>query len=71
MNLWASIINADVFSNQKVQVFRAINPKAVTRNELYGYLHPQVVTSAVIDSSCGSNYPNNVCFQLCLISFAM
>ena len=23
------------------QVFRAINPKAVTRNELYGYLHPQ------------------------------
>jgi len=24
-----------------VQVFRPINPKAVTRNELYGYLHPQ------------------------------
>lgn len=24
-----------------LQVFRAINPKAVTRNELYGYLHPQ------------------------------
>lgn len=23
------------------QVFRAINPKGVTRNELYGYLHPQ------------------------------
>ena len=23
------------------QVFRPINPKAVTRNELYGYLHPQ------------------------------
>lgn len=23
------------------QVFRAINPKAVTRNELYGYLQPQ------------------------------
>ena len=25
-----------------LQVYRAINPKAVTRNELYGYLHPQV-----------------------------
>ena len=23
-------------------MFRPINPKAVTRNELYGYLHPQV-----------------------------
>ena len=22
-------------------VFRPINPKAVTRNELYGFLHPQ------------------------------
>ena len=24
------------------QIFRAINPKAVYRNELYGYLHPHV-----------------------------
>lgn len=24
-----------------LQVFRTINPKVVTRNELYGYLHPQ------------------------------
>lgn len=32
--------NIHVHAFCRLQIYRPINPKAVTRNELYGYLHP-------------------------------
>jgi hypothetical protein len=37
----AAVFLKTVLCGTELQVFRPINPKAVTRNELYGYLHPQ------------------------------
>lgn len=39
--IWRSLMKAQNNSGEKT-VYRPINPKAVTRNELYGFLHPQV-----------------------------
>ncbi|KAL4450636.1 hypothetical protein ABPG77_000992 [Micractinium sp. CCAP 211/92] len=38
--IWRTLMRAQTNYGEKT-TFRAINPKAVTRNELYGYLHPQ------------------------------
>jgi dynein heavy chain len=38
--IWRTLMKAQNNFGEKT-VHRAINPKAVTRNELYGYLHPQ------------------------------
>ncbi|EFN51784.1 hypothetical protein CHLNCDRAFT_37234 [Chlorella variabilis] len=38
--IWRTLMKAQNILGERT-VFRAINPKAVTRNELYGYLHPQ------------------------------
>lgn len=38
--IWRTLMKAQNNHGEKT-IFRAINPKAVTRNELYGYLHPQ------------------------------
>jgi hypothetical protein len=39
--IWRTLMKAQNNAGEKT-VYRPINPKAVTRNELYGYLHPQV-----------------------------
>lgn len=39
--IWRTLMKAQNIYGERT-VFRAINPKAVTRNELYGCLHPQV-----------------------------
>jgi hypothetical protein len=39
--IWRTLMKAQNNSGEKT-VYRPINPKAVTRNELYGFLHPQV-----------------------------
>ncbi len=39
--IWRTLMKAQLNAGEKT-VYRPINPKAVTRNELYGYLHPQV-----------------------------
>ncbi|KAI8473051.1 MAG: flagellar outer dynein arm heavy chain beta [Monoraphidium minutum] len=38
--IWRTLMKAQNNAGEKT-VYRPINPKAVTRNELYGYLHPQ------------------------------
>ncbi|KAL6747291.1 flagellar outer dynein arm heavy chain beta [Haematococcus lacustris] len=37
--IWRTLMKAQLANNEKT-IYRPINPKAVTRNELYGYLHP-------------------------------
>ena len=39
--IWRTLMKAQNNAGEKT-VYRPINPKAVTRNELYGFLHPQV-----------------------------
>ena len=39
--VWRTLARAQNDAGERT-VVRPINPKAVTRNELYGYLHPQV-----------------------------
>ena len=38
--IWRTLLKAQNAAGEKT-VYRPINPKAVTRNELYGFLHPQ------------------------------
>jgi dynein heavy chain len=38
--IWRTLMKAQNNAGEKT-VYKPINPKAVTRNELYGYLHPQ------------------------------
>jgi hypothetical protein len=38
--IWRTLMKAQNAAGERT-VYRPINPKAVTRNELYGYLHPQ------------------------------
>ncbi|GBF97683.1 flagellar outer dynein arm heavy chain beta [Raphidocelis subcapitata] len=38
--IWRTLMKAQNNAGERT-VYRPINPKAVTRNELYGYLHPQ------------------------------
>jgi dynein heavy chain len=37
--IWRTLMKAQLAHGEKT-IYRPINPKAVTRNELYGYLHP-------------------------------
>ncbi|PNW78281.1 hypothetical protein CHLRE_09g403800v5 [Chlamydomonas reinhardtii] len=37
--VWRTLLRAQNSSGEKT-IYQAVNPKAVTRNELYGYLHP-------------------------------
>lgn len=43
--IWRTLMKAQNNAGEK-SVYRPINPKAVTRNELYGYLHPQACLCA-------------------------
>ncbi len=39
--IWRTLMKAQNNFGEKT-VYKPINPKSVTRNELYGFLHPQV-----------------------------
>ena len=50
--IWRTLMKAQNNAGEKT-VYRPINPKAVTRNELYGFLHPQVRRAALGVSRLG------------------